>query len=178
MNHDDHRDRHPDDPGAIPAATLDDALRWRLRALRQEAVPTRDLWPGIAARLPGTAPPRRARGWRGWRGPLAAAAGLLLAVGTVAWFARPRAPVSGPSLVQREAEGLTRQYRGALRELAVAPVPAELRPTLAALDRDAARVRAALAQAPDSRLLLEQLRRTYGHRLALARRLAKPPASA
>lgn len=177
MNHDDNRDEHHDERNAVPATELGDTLRWQLRALRREVAPTRDLWPGIAARL--AAPPAAAtRHGRRWRLPLATAAGLLLAVGTVVWFARTGAPIPTPSLVQREAEGLTRQYRGALRELAAAPVPAELRPTLVALDRDAASIRAALARDPDSLLLLEQLRRTYAHRLALAQRLALPDASA
>ena len=34
-----------------PISPTDEALRWQLRALRQDMPPTRDLWPGIAARL-------------------------------------------------------------------------------------------------------------------------------
>jgi hypothetical protein len=52
-----------------------------------------------------------------------------------------------------------------------APTPASLKPTVEALDRDVALIRAALARDPDSVRLLEQLRRTYAHRLALAQRV-------
>ena len=55
---------------------------------------------------------------------------------------------------------------------APARVPSSLKPTFEALDRDAALIRSALARDPDSTLLLEQLRRTYAHRLALTQRLA------
>ena len=51
-------------------------------------------------------------------------------------------------------------------------MPASLQPTAEALDRDVALIRAALARDPDSVRLLEQLRRTYAHRLALAQRVA------
>jgi hypothetical protein len=74
--------------------------------------------------------------------------------------------------VQREADGMTRQYQAALQEMQAAPMPASLKPTIDELDRDAAMIRAALARDPDSLLLLEQLRRTYAHRLALAQRVA------
>jgi hypothetical protein len=76
-----------------------------------------------------------------------------------------------PTLVQREADGLTRQYQAALQEVQ-APMPVSLQPTAEALDRDVALIRAALARDPDSVRLLEQLRRTYAHRLALAQRVA------
>lgn len=148
-----------------------DALRWQLRALRQDATPAHDLWPGIAARLapqqaPAT-PPQR------WLRPLALAASLVLAVGTVGWFARTNQPAAprAPTLVQREADGLVRQYQAALQEMQ-APMPASLQATAEALDRDVAVIRAALARDPDSVRLLEQLRRTYAHRLALAQRVA------
>ena len=47
-----------------PTPLSDDALRWQLRALRQDTPPARDLWPDLAARLAATpqqavAPPRR-----------------------------------------------------------------------------------------------------------------------
>ena len=150
---------------------LPDALRWQLRALRQDAHPGQDLWPGIAARLGA----QQATGRRSSRSlqPLALAASLVLAVGVVSWFARtadaPGRPQE-PTLVQREADGLTRQYQAALQEVQV-PMPASLQPTAKALDRDVAMIRAALARDPDSILLLEQLRRTYAHRLALAQRV-------
>jgi len=151
-----------------------DALRWQLRALRQDATPSHDLWPGIAARLATQrAPVRRSPRWLG---PVALAASLVLAVGSVGWFARTAgvtAPTQAqsPTLVQREADGLSRQYQAALQEVQV-PMPPSLQPTAEALDRDVALIRAALARDPDSVRLLEQLRRTYAHRLALAQRVA------
>lgn len=186
MNHDDRNDETRHD------AALDEALRWQLRTLRRDAPPGRDLWPGIAARLPDRgrqAPPRqRVR----WLQPLAMAASVLLLVGTVGWFGSqglrraPEAPATAQAtLVQREAESLTLQYQAALQELGqrdrrdpvagvmpTARVPASLRPTFEELDRDAALIRQALARDPDSTLLLEQLRRTYAHRLALTQRVA------
>lgn len=149
---------------------LPDALRWQLRALRQDVAPTNDLWPGIAPRLGTQAassrPPRR------WQ-PLALAASLVLAVGAVGWFGRADILATGqaPTLVQREADGLSLQYQAALQEVQ-APMPASLQATAEALDRDVALIRAALARDPDSVRLLEQLRRTYAHRLALAQRVA------
>lgn len=150
-----------------------EALRWQLRALRQDTPPTHDLWPGIAARLERQPPmahtPRR------WLRPVALAASLVLAIGAAGWFARtattPIAGPSSPTLVQREADGLTRQYQAALQEVQ-APMPASLKPTAEALDRDVAVIREALDRDPDSVRLLEQLRRTYAHRLALAQRVA------
>ena len=49
-----------------PTPLSDDALRWQLRALRQDAPPSRDLWPDIAAKLAAApavaiAPSRRHR---------------------------------------------------------------------------------------------------------------------
>ena len=154
-----------------PDNEFSDALRWQLRGLRQDAMPAHELWPGIAARL---ASQQAARKPHRWLRPLALAASLVLAVGTVGWFARtsvPSAASPAPTLVQREADGLTRQYQAALLEVQ-APTPASLKPTVEALDRDVAMIRAALASDPDSVRLLEQLRRTYAHRLALAQRVA------
>lgn len=150
------------------------ALRWQLRALRQDATPSHDLWPGIASRI--ATPPASARRAPRWLRSIAIAASLVLAVGAVGWFARtsgpaPAMPATSPTLVQREADGLTRQYQAALQEMQ-APMPASLEPTAEALDRDVALIRDALARDPDSVRLLEQLRRTYAHRLALAQRVA------
>ncbi|HEY1139659.1 MAG TPA: hypothetical protein VGE88_05575, partial [Lysobacter sp.] len=109
---------------------------------------------------------------------VAIAASLVLVAGTVGWLAqRPPSQPAAPQpseatiLVQREADSLTRQYQAALQEVQ-APMPASLRPTAEALDRDVAVIRQALARDPDSVRLLEQLRRTYAHRLALAQRVA------
>lgn len=150
---------------------LGDTLRWQLRALRRDEAPRRDLWPGIA---PALAAPRRDPRRRSWPAPAALAASLLLVVGVVGWQAlrAPIAPTPSGTLVQREADDLTRDYEAALQALAPGSPPGSLQPTFAVLDRDVALIRDALEQAPDSRLLLEQLRRTYAHRLALAQRVA------
>ena len=139
-----------------------------------------------AQTAPAAAPaPRRAR----WTQPLAMAASVLLVAGTVGWLGsdafRPAPADSAQTLVQIEAESMTLQYQAALQELgqrdrrdpvagvvANARVPSNLKPTFEALDRDVALIRHALSRDPDSTLLLEQLRRTYAHRLALTQRLA------
>jgi hypothetical protein len=176
MNTRDHNDdiRHDD---------LPDALRWQLRAMRRDEPPGRDLWPDIARRLQQSpqqaARPQRPR----WLAPVAMAATLVLAVGMVGlWRAgddRPANPgtpatTGAPqaSLVQLEARGMTRQYQAAMVEVGAGRPPVELQPAFDELDRNAALILDALAQNPDSRLLLEQLRRTYARRLALAQRLA------
>lgn len=163
----------------------DDDLRFRLRALPAELEPTRDLWPDIARRLEPKAPAvRPAR--RGWIAGLAIAASLCVAVG-IAW--QQRAPSPGPAttanttapatadslraeLVRREADALTREYYAALREFEGAPMPADLQPAIATLDRSAQDIRGAIAADPNAVFLLDQLRRTYTHRLSLTQRAA------
>jgi hypothetical protein len=124
---------------------------------------------------------------RRWAVPVALAATVALAIGVVGWqqgrFDRHQAmpstlaaapPVSSPSLLQREAAGMTRQYQAALGEIAGAPSSgtAALQPAFDELDRSAQQILAALERDPDSQLLLQQLHRTYSHRLALAQRAA------
>lgn len=167
-----HRDSAAD--GELP-----DALRFQLRALRRDQPPAADLWPGIAARLqPQVAAPVRAPRPR-WLAPFAVAATLALAIGfTGVW--RDQAANDAPqaqaeSLVQREAAGMTLQYQAAMQEMqrtAPAATATTLQPTFDELDRNAALILDALAHDPDSRLLLDQLRRTYARRLALAQRVA------
>ena len=145
----------------------DDALRWQLRALRQDTPPARDLWPDLAARLAATpqqavAPPRRRVA------PFALAASVLLAV-TVTWQLQ-KAP-EGDALIQREAAAMTRDYIGALAQMdAQAKASPDYAPALHALDQSAAEIRHAIATDPQARFLLEQLRRTYARRLALTQR--------
>lgn len=165
--------------------TLPDALRWQLRDLRREGMPEGDLWPGIAARLE----PQRvghSRGPRPWALPAALAATLALALGFVGWqqglvLDQPAVPSpiaatlsATPTPVQREAAAMTRQYQAALVEVdrTVPDAKLALQPTFDELDHSARLILDALARDPDSRLLLQQLRRTYSHRLALAQRLA------
>lgn len=153
----------------------DDILRWKLRALRQDMTPSHDLWPGIAARVAagraGEAPGVRQR--KRWV-PLAMAASMLLA-GGLAWQVQAPAPVASANSpeVQREAEALVRQYRGALEEVARLPqaqAAESYSPGLRELDSSAELIIGALQRDPDSRLLLDQLRRTYSKRLAIAQR--------
>lgn len=147
----------------------DDALRWQLRALRQDIPPARDLWPGIAERLAQAprqaapaAPPRRFTPW-------ALAASVALAV-AFTWQLQ-QAP-TGDAVIQREAAAMTRDYAGALRQLGHAEAPAEIAPALQALDQSAAQIRHAIATEPNAHFLLDQLRRTYARRLALTQRAA------
>ena len=156
---------HPHDSTPLS----DDALRWQLRGLRQDAPPARDLWPDIAARLaampaPSEAPARRHRRVA----PFALAASVLLAV-TLTWQLH-RAP-EGDALIQREAAAMTRDYTGALAQMdAQARASPVYAPALHALDQSAAEIRHAIATDPQARFLLEQLRRTYARRLALTQR--------
>lgn len=180
---------NPSNPSAREpdAPDMPDELRWQLRALRQPQAPARDLWPDIAARL-ATTPQQSANEPRRWRWPVPAslAAGVLLAVGAMVML-RPVAeapelarvppaarPVPGaaparatPTLVQIEAAGLTREYQAAVTEIAAVPPSPVLQPAIEELDRSAALIRDALERDPDSRMLLQQLRRTYTRRLAL-----------
>lgn len=167
--------REPASDGELP-----DALRWQLRALRRDQPPANDLWPGIAARLqPQVAAPVRAPRPR-WLAPFAVAATLVLAIGFTGVWRGDQAANDAPqarseSLLQREAAGMTLQYQAAMQEMQrVAPAPnaTALQPAFEELDRNAALILDALAHDPDSRLLLEQLRRTYARRLALAQRVA------
>ena len=144
----------------------DEALRWQLRALRQDMPPTRDLWPGIAAKLAAAPVPSGRRTRR--VAPFALAASVLLAV-TVTWQLQ-RAP-EGDALIQREAAAMTRDYIGALAQMdAQAKASPDYAPALHALDQSAAEIRHAIATDPNARFLLEQLRRTYARRLALTQR--------
>lgn len=151
---------------------INETLLRQLRALRRDEATGRDLWPGIAAALNAQTPTRRRRTWPY---PAAMAASVLLVVGTLGWQQATRAPATShisETLVQREADGLSRQYQAALLELAPAAPAGSLQPTIAVLDRDVTLIREALQLAPNSRLLLAQLRRTYAHRLALAQLVA------
>lgn len=174
----------------IAPEPLPDALRLRLRGLRREVPPARDLWPDLSARLAvhpqpvaaaatlplRTTPHRRRRGLRhvAW---IATAASVAFAIG-IGWQLRPAAvpspadtPASRPMLV-RQADAMTREYDAALRELETAAPAMRHAGALRQLDRSAAEVRAALARDPDAAFLLEQLQRVYAQRLSLTRRRA------
>ena len=173
-------DHDPSTPEPLP-----DALRLRLRGLRRDMPPARDLWPDLSARLAahpqaavGTLPlhattHRHRRGLRrvAW---LATAASLALAVG-IGWQLRPQAvdaPGTGrDAMLVRQADAMTREYDAALREFEAAMPPTREAGALRQLDRSAAEVRAALARDPDAAFLLERLQRVYARRLSLTRRL-------
>ena len=150
----------------------DSDLRWRLRQLPREIAPERDLWPGIAARLPGA----RTRRAAPWRSGLAIAASLLVAFG--AWrlsapaVQAPQADATTERIVQAEARAMDLEYRAALSQFDRMPIPPDLVPSLATLDRSVADIRNALARDTDSVLLLEQLQRAYSRRLELTQRVA------
>ena len=156
----------------------DEVLRLQLRGLRRGIEPAADLWPGIAARLGSQAAPVQRHARPRWA-PLALAASLVLVAG-LAWkmpgMAPPSAaadPVAYQPLVQREAAALALQYQGAFEELARLPAGASAEPyapALQQLDHSAAQILGALERDPHSRLLLDQLRRTYARRLAIAQR--------
>jgi hypothetical protein len=159
------RDTPPTPP--IPAAELPDALRWQLRALRADAIPARDLWAGIAPRLEARATPRvpASTPW------LALAASLLLVAGVAGVWAMARADADPSRAALVEAGRLSTDYRRTLDALPVDPAAASaLKPAIDELDRSAGQIRRALARDPDSRLLLQQLRRTYARRLELSQR--------
>ncbi|MGQ4661576.1 hypothetical protein [Lysobacter sp. F6437] len=167
----------PHDDASAANDGLTDALRWQLRALRRDELPAADPWPTIAARLAGpraeslATPSAHPAGPR-WAMPVALAATLAIALGFAGWWQGASSPAA-PSLVQQEANGLTLQYQAAFAEVDALPASATLavQPAFDELDRSARLILDALARDPDSRLLLEQLRRTYSHRLALAQRV-------
>ena len=178
MTHDMNKD---EDNGLLP-----DALRWELRALRQDAEPARDLWPSIAARLASTPQVKpapvvaRRPAWRRFA-PLATAASLALALG-LAWQLRPvQAPAGLPAandphtqLIAKEADAMTLEYQAALKILG-AGRPDQAQPTtkeLEVLDQSAAQIRTALTRDPNARFLLNRLQRTYTRRLELTQRMA------
>ncbi|UHQ19229.1 hypothetical protein LVB87_13720 [Lysobacter sp. KIS68-7] len=175
--------KNEEDNGLLP-----DALRWELRALRQDAEPARDLWPSIAGRLASTPQVKpapvvaRRPTWRRFA-PLATAASLALALALgLAWQLRPvQAPAGLPAandphtqLIAKEADAMTLEYQAALKILG-AGRPAQVQPAskeLQVLDQSAAQIRTALTRDPNARFLLNQLQRTYTRRLELTQRLA------
>ncbi len=162
-----HDDRDELETGA------DRALHERLRALPTLREPPSALWSAIER---GIAPPvsmqpapplrRRRRGWIGGGLAMAAALGVL-AVLLVPRLRQPEG-VQPPLLVQ-QADAMSGVYHQAITALPVNAVPADLAPALRELDESAARIRAAIAQSPESGFLLGQLQRTYSKRLELTR---------
>lgn len=151
----------------------DAALQMALRGLHRDIAPTRDLWPGIAARMQVPVRSQAHRQTRAW--PWTLAASLLLAAG-LGWHAgAPLAPSPTVRAVAvtplpRDVQLLNLHYQNALRELQGQTAAASWQPGLQALDRGATQVLSALHRAPDSPQLREQLRQIYARRLALSRR--------
>lgn len=155
----------------------DDALRWQLHALRRDIEPDRDLWPDIAARIAAAPQAARVRRKRPTWLPMALAASLLLAFGAFWRFGTTPPTPAGDPLIRSEAAALSRQYQDAFDELARGasasePGQSDFAAAIHNLDQGAAQIRAAIERSPDSRFLLEQLRRTYARRLALTQRAA------
>lgn len=157
---------HDTTHGATPRE-LPDALRWQLRAMRQDLPPARDLWDDIAPRLAARPEPVQAT-----RTPwLALAASLLLVVGVAGVWQGRMGELDAGRAALVESRRLSDDYRQALDALpAEAHRSPSLAPAIDELDRSAAQIRRALARDPDSRLLLEQLRRTYTRRIELSQR--------
>jgi hypothetical protein len=74
--------------------------------------------------------------------------------------------------VQAEAQAITREYQAALAPYSTMPVPHELVPGIATLDRSVADIHQALLADPGSVPLLQLLQRTYARRLSLTQRAA------
>jgi hypothetical protein len=146
--------------------------RWQLRQLPREIEPSRDLWPGILAGIER----RPARPRRTWLSGLALAASVLLAAGLFWKTTLAPAPAtperSEAVVVQAETRAITDEYQAALRQFDGAPIPAQVGPSLQALDRSVVQIRRAIAADPDSVFLLQQLRKTYSRRLELTQRAA------
>lgn len=144
-------------------------LRQGLRGLPRERMPSRDLWPAIAA-----ARPRRAARWL----PLALAASLavLMLGGGLGMLGRGPDLSTGntaPTLVRldREAEAMLSQYQSHVLAMPAAAMPAALQPAAAQLDDSVASVLDALVAHPDSRLLLKQLHFALERRMRLTQRV-------
>ncbi|MDB6164431.1 MAG: hypothetical protein JWL98_1863 [Xanthomonadaceae bacterium] len=146
-----------------------------LRALRRDVPPGHDLWPQIATRIGQASAARTSvRGRARTRlASLALAASLVLAVLLVLQHPLRQPHTVQDKLIASEAQGMTREYQGALRVLlSSAPEGTADDPTLRELDRSAAQIRSALARDPDARFLLDRLQHTYTLRLALTQRAA------
>ena len=162
----------------------------RLRALRVEQQPGRDLWPAIAARLEEPAPWRAKAAPRRMLWPWAAAATVTMAVGMGFFITRQfnalapaAAPVasapaaaSGSSWGAAETRAMQLAYEGAL-ETALGPVQRAAverrRPDLGAavreIDEAALAIERELASHPGAPHLLSALKRAQDQRLRVAR---------
>jgi hypothetical protein len=166
-------------------------LRQRLRALRVDQEPARDLWPAIAARLGApqagmdapndesgtpslTTPRRRLAAW-----PEALAAVLVVALGAGALLLReaPVPAVSAQAMVTpwtlREAQAIDLSYQAALGTTDARGLegrPQELVAAATELDAAQRSIERALHENPGSTHLLKLLQQTHEQRLRLYRR--------
>ncbi|HET9482560.1 MAG TPA: hypothetical protein VFO79_01275 [Xanthomonadales bacterium] len=168
-------------------------LRRRLKDLKVERQPTRDLWPAIAAQLDAPAW-RPARAPRRVMLPWAAVAAVALAVIAGVWLAthldsmagaRDAAPqlaaapastapsYDAPMMLRNEARAMQASFDGAIAAAAEHAPRTPRSPELAAaareLDAATAELTEALVQEPDATYLVELLRRTQERRIALAK---------
>lgn len=147
-------------------------LRRRLAQLPRELEPARDLWPGVSARIaPRAVRPRRHTRWLGGLA-LAASLSLVAVLALAPDSLRRAAPRQvadvHPMLIQ--ADALAAEYDGAMRALGPIAFPPELAPVVDDLDSTLASLHQALRDEPAAGFLLDQLRRTYSHRLRLSQR--------
>jgi hypothetical protein len=165
-------------------------LRQRLRALRVDQEPARDLWPAIAARLGAPhvgaevpkddsesarmAPRRRQAAW-----PEALAAVLVVALGAGALLLRETLqPSTDPQAMAtpwtlREAQAIDLSYQAALGPTDARALEGRSRELVAAeteLDAAQRSIKRALHENPDSTHLLKLLQQTHEQRLRLYRR--------
>lgn len=142
-------------------------LQRELRRLRGDRMPSRDLWPGIAARIEAATPATAPRARRNWL-PLGVAAAMTLAVGSglasLALEQRNRdtnAPESAAMLpVHAQIERARDLARSGDPQLASAEV---------VIDTASSELEQALAQQPDAVFLVGLINRTEAQRRKLAR---------
>jgi hypothetical protein len=143
-------------------------LHRALRRMDGPLVPRTDLWPGIASRIGATTAARPRRRWI----PLAAAAGLLLALGAMPLLLRQQQPpLQGTATTVAPAdEALARMTPRTARQLAEEHgIDPRLAGAGVVLDTAHAELAQALEQRPDAVFLVSLLNRTNAQRLKLDR---------
>ena len=141
-----------------------------LRQMNAPRPPETDLWPAIAARIATetvqASPPRRGARW-----PLAAAAGVLLALATgllMPILQQANAPQTIAATAPDRAPALVRQSPVAVRDAAIAQGrDPRLAGASAVLDAAQAELAQAIEQRPDALFLVSLLNRTNAQRMKL-----------
>ncbi|MGA8278179.1 MAG: hypothetical protein WB784_08300 [Rhodanobacteraceae bacterium] len=145
-------------------------IRRRLRELGGERAPERDLWPGIATRIAGTAPAGSSRPARGFAFAVAAGIAIALGAGLIGFALHrpdvlPLASTPGQSLpVRPSAE--PDQRRSLAR---IASTDPRLAGAAVVLDAAHTELEQALEQQPDAVFLVRLLNRNNEQRMKLAR---------